>query len=75
MRNTGGGLHGIAHSNYQDWVIDKVCKYYLDLLPVLGSRPNVQPAFTNEDDFSPTEDKGTTNQNENDSDVESLFEE
>jgi hypothetical protein len=48
--NTGSGLHGIAHSNYIDSVVDKHCRYYYILDPVLGQRPNVKPWFTNEDE-------------------------
>jgi hypothetical protein len=78
MMSTGAGLHGIDHSNYQSWVVDKVCKYYNELMPVLGSRPNVSPIFTNEDEV---ESKNKTNHqssndcynDDDDDDDESLF--
>jgi hypothetical protein len=57
--------------------VDNICKYYFELLLVLGNRPNITPAFTNELD----EDTSRTNINSNDSfdlvedDTKSLFDE
>jgi CRISPR/Cas system-associated protein endoribonuclease Cas2 len=69
LRETGSGLFGIDHSNFQEYIVSLVCKYYFDLLPVLGSRPNVTPAFMNECE----EDEEDHNGNIDSDDDESVF--
>jgi hypothetical protein len=49
MNNTGDGLEGIEFVNFQDYIVNNICKYYFLLDPVLKERPNVRPWFTNED--------------------------
>jgi hypothetical protein len=48
MNNTGDGLEGIEYSNFQEYIVNNVCKYYFLLDPVLKNRPNVRPWVTNE---------------------------
>jgi hypothetical protein len=48
MNTSGMGLTGTDKSTYQEHIVDNVCKYYFDLLPVLGDRPNIYPHYTNE---------------------------
>ena len=50
MNNTGDGLEGIEFSNFQDYIVNSICKYYFELDPVLKERPNVRPWITNEDE-------------------------
>jgi hypothetical protein len=47
MEGSGRGLTGITHLNYQQHIIDDICRYYFELLPVLKDRPNVIPWYTN----------------------------
>jgi hypothetical protein len=77
MIGTGQGLEDVDKPDFQQYVVDNICKYYFDLLPVLGNRPNITPAFTNEVD----EDSSNDNKNSNGSfdfaedETESLFDE
>jgi superfamily II DNA helicase RecQ len=48
MENTGAGLEGASFEKFQDYVVAKVCKYYLELDPILKNRPNVFPMYTNQ---------------------------
>ena len=50
MNNTGDGLEGIEFTNFQDYIVNNICKYYFVLDPVLKDRPNVCPWCTNEDE-------------------------
>ena len=49
MNYTGDGLEGIEFENFQDYIVNSICKYYFVLDPVLKDRPNVRPWITNED--------------------------
>jgi hypothetical protein len=48
LRETGGGLEGEAYNNYHEKIKHTVCRFYDELQPVLGDRPNVNAWFTNE---------------------------
>jgi hypothetical protein len=69
MKETGAGLFGIDHVNYRDWVVDNVCRYYVELLPIMRNRPNVTPWFTNHDDGK--DDSESESDNNTESDIES----
>jgi hypothetical protein len=73
MNTSGMGLTETDKSTYQEHIVNDVCKYYFDLLPVLGDRPNIYPHYTNEsvrkDNIVETFD------NQSDDDNESLFDE
>jgi hypothetical protein len=43
------GLEGIDYTNFHEQVLKETCRFYDDLKPVLGDRPNVTPWVTNED--------------------------
>ena len=88
MNNTGDGLEGIEFANFQDYIVNNICKYYFALDPVLKDRPNVRPWVTNEtidilddddntsssDDESVTSQKSTTSDKERDKLNETLLE-
>lgn len=57
MNNTGSGLEGIEFANFQDYIVNDVCKYYFLLDPILKDRPNVTPWYTNEDSDSDIEEE------------------
>jgi hypothetical protein len=72
MRDTGAGLDGSQYTTFHEMIKNTVCKYYDELQPVLGDRPNVNTWFTNEStnvNFKSNEKKDK----ECDSSVESLF--
>ena len=48
LLSTGGGLKGLAYTTFQEFVINNICKYYLDLNPVLKNRPNVRAWHSND---------------------------
>jgi hypothetical protein len=48
MNQTGAGLEGLDLTNFQEYIVNQVCKYYFELDCVMRDRPNVQPWFTNE---------------------------
>jgi hypothetical protein len=48
MNQTGAGLEGLDLTNFQEYIVNQVCKYYFELDSVMRDRPNVQPWFTNE---------------------------
>jgi hypothetical protein len=73
MNSSGTGLTGTDKSTYQEYMVDNVCKYYFDLLPVLGNRPNIQPHFTNEGE--PSEEVNDSGDDDLEDDSESLFDE
>jgi hypothetical protein len=75
MNGTGAGITGREDTiNFQKYIVKFVCKYYFELKPVFGDRPNVRPFFTNEDDYNETGNNENSNQNGNtSSDEESLF--
>jgi hypothetical protein len=62
LRETGAGLHGTEYVNFQDYIVKHVCRYYYELEPVLGDRPNVTPWYTNEDS---DEDESKSDKNDN----------
>jgi hypothetical protein len=47
MIGTGAGTVGLEHDKFQDYIVDDVCRYYFELLPLMKDRPNVMPWFTN----------------------------
>jgi hypothetical protein len=49
MMQSGGGLE-TAHDidSFANYIRKFVCKYYFELKPVFGDRPNIQPWYTNE---------------------------
>lgn len=49
MNGTGAGLEGIALSTFQEEVVNKTCRFYHQLKPVMMNRPNVRPWVTNDD--------------------------
>jgi hypothetical protein len=57
MENTGAGLEGTHFEKFQDYILAKVCKYYLELDPIFKNRPNVYPMFTNQDETDDEEEK------------------
>jgi hypothetical protein len=77
MVGTGQGIDDVDKPTFQQYVVDTICKYYFELLPVLGNRPNIQPHFTNEHDEDSSH--SMVNGNKNDcileDDDESLFDE
>jgi hypothetical protein len=50
LRDTGAGLDGSAYSTFHEMVKSTICRYYDELQPVLGDRPNVNAWYTNESD-------------------------
>ena len=50
MNMTGNGLEGLEHSNFQEWVVNNICRYYFILDLVLKDRPKVTPWYTNEEE-------------------------
>jgi hypothetical protein len=57
MENTGAGLEGTHFEKFQDCILAKVCKHYLELNPIFKNRPNVYPMFTNQDETDDKEEK------------------
>jgi hypothetical protein len=49
FNGSGHGLEGIDYANYHEKVLKETCRFYDDLHPILGERPNVTPWVTNED--------------------------
>jgi hypothetical protein len=75
MNGTGAGITGREDTiNFQKYIVKFVCKYYFELKPVFGDRPNVRPFFTNEDECNESVSKENCTENGNhSSDEESLF--
>lgn len=48
MIQSGGGLQGSDVDSFAKYIRKYHCKYYYELRPIFGNRPNVQPWFTNE---------------------------
>ena len=48
LLNTGSGIKGLAYTNFQELIVNTVCKYYFELDPVLKDRPNVYAWHTND---------------------------
>ena len=48
LNATGSGLEGIEYTNFQEYVVNNICKYYYQLDPVLKNRPNVCCWHTND---------------------------
>jgi hypothetical protein len=69
MIQSGGGLQGVEEESFAKYIRDFHCRYYFELRPIFGARPNIQPWFTNEGQGrDPDEDDLEDN-----SDDESLF--
>jgi hypothetical protein len=68
MTTTGAGTVGAEHEKFQDYIIDNVCRYYFELLPIMKDRPNVLPWFTNHG-----QEKSDTSSDESEDDEESVF--
>jgi hypothetical protein len=74
MNGTGAGLTTLKDTiNFQKYIIKFVCKYYNELKPVFGDRPNVTPWYTNEDDGNNVNADGPTQTGNESSDEELLF--
>ena len=48
LNSTGSRLKGLAHTNFQEFVVTNICKYYFQLDPVMKNRKNVYAWHTNE---------------------------
>jgi hypothetical protein len=68
MTTTGAGTVGAEHLKFQDYIIDNVCRYYFELLPIMKDRPNVLPWFTNHG-----QEKSDSSSDESDDEEESVF--
>jgi hypothetical protein len=69
MIGTGAGTVGLEHQKFQDYIVDDVCRYYFELLPIMKDRPNVLPWFTNHGT-----EKDDTDDDESSSGEESIVE-
>ena len=57
MNRTGNGITDpLKHSNFQEYVVNNICKHYFVLDPILSDRPNVTPWYTNDGSSSESED-------------------
>jgi hypothetical protein len=50
FNTSGNGLEGIEESDFHSKVLKETCRFYDDLKPILGDRPNVTAWATNEDE-------------------------
>lgn len=67
VHQSGNGLEGDQHSSFMDMIHQRYCKYYSVLDPILGERPNVFAAWTNENNSSDAyseEDKDSSGDDE-----------
>jgi hypothetical protein len=65
FNTSGNGLEGIEYSDFHTRVLNETCRFYDDLHPILGDRPNVTPWITNEDpDFDKVDDNSCSNESE-----------
>jgi hypothetical protein len=65
FNGSGNGLEGIEYADFHDRVLKETCRFYDDLHPILGDRPNVTPWITNEDsDFDKDEERSCSNESE-----------
>jgi hypothetical protein len=65
FNGSGNGLEGIEYADFHDRVLKETCRFYDDLHPILGDRPNVTPWCTNEDsDFDKDEERSCSNESE-----------